>query len=371
MRTARVLLVLGVIVAFFVPLPARAQDDDSPEKRSRVTINGRTIEVVGSGASVQVTDDGVVIRSGKRTVRVSPGKLFVGDNPTDLPEYRTLKLDLRKNRVWVDDREVADLGAALEEAEEALDEAGRAVDEAGKALDEAAKALEWERRGKDDEADEDDDETDGDVEEASFPLEEVKKVALRGLTRAFRIETDARAKKVTVRRAGPARTLARVSVTLDEGILSVEPSSGVEPQPRILVVMPPSMPLSIRECRGGSVGELSDALQIAQSGVGDVTIGKVGSADVEVMGSGDVEIASVEGGDLRIAVGGSGSVIVGGGTAKKGELTISGTGDILCRAVIAKATLSVTGTGTIQVVAPKEIVRKSVTGTGEIEILKE
>ncbi len=326
-----------VIAALWVASAAYAQDEKKSSGHSTVSIDGKTIEVVGGTSSVSSSNGRVSIKSGDHEVVIEDGKIVVGGESHDLGDFTKLTLTVEDGgiKVNVDGKDLSDL----------IKWANR-LGEIGGEEDKGAPPT-----------------------EDKFPAEKVKSVSLQGLSKKFAVEADAEAKEVVVRRKGKAGEVEQLTVTLKDGTLSVSAKEDATSQARVSVVVPPGTALQVLGCRNGIIGDLGGDLTLETLGSDNIKVGKVHGATVKVAGSGDVDIASVDGGDLALEVMGSGDILVRGGTAHFGKLSVLGSGDIVCRAKIGKASAGVMGSGDIKLVEPGEFVEKSILGSGDIEVL--
>ncbi len=373
-------LALALALSIVLAAPAWAGDEETSSSRSVITVDGRTIEVIGgNGSSVTSRDGVVVIRSNDQEVRVHGNKIEIKGRKHDLPEYKHLTIKTGKKSVKVDvdgrdlDEILEETGQAVAEAGEAMDEADEALKEAAGALDEASKVLEGLGMGPDALKDAGKDAGAGDHPESAgppdkedlFPVDQVKTIRLEGLHESYRVEIDPKAKDVAVQRR---KGTVGITPTWADGTLTVK-GSGIG-QARVTVVAPPGFALQVTGCRGGKIGDFGGALTLSTLGSESVKVGKVASADLQSSGSGRIVVAAIDGGDLKVDILGSGGVEIAGGKVREGRLAISGSGNLVCRATIAKAWLSILGSGRMKVAPPTEVVEKKVLGNGSIEILK-
>jgi hypothetical protein len=128
-----------------------------------------------------------------------------------------------------------------------------------------------------------------------------------------------------------------------------------------------ALSMDVAGCGDWNVGDVAGRLDLDVSGLGDVKVGRTGSADVELSGLGDVDIASVNG-PLSVSASGLGDVDVHGGHATVMKASLSGMGDLTFKGVADSLDADASGMGEINVAKVTGPVHKSRSGLASINI---
>lgn len=125
--------------------------------------------------------------------------------------------------------------------------------------------------------------------------------------------------------------------------------------------------LDVSGCGDWTVADVAGRLDLDVSGLGDVNVGRTGSARVNLSGLGDVDIASVNG-PLDVSASGMGDVDVHGGHATVMKASLSGMGDLSFKGVADSLEADASGMGEINVAKVTGPVRKSRSGLASINV---
>jgi hypothetical protein len=128
-----------------------------------------------------------------------------------------------------------------------------------------------------------------------------------------------------------------------------------------------ALSMDVSGCGDWKVGDVAGQLDLDVSGLGDVDIGRTGSAHVELSGLGDVDIASVNG-PLNVSASGLGDVEVHGGHATVMRASLSGMGDLSFKGVADSLDADASGMGEINVAKVTGPVHKSRSGLASINV---
>jgi hypothetical protein len=147
-----------------------------------------------------------------------------------------------------------------------------------------------------------------------------------------------------------------------------------------------SLTLHQSGCGGSEVGDMSERLEIHNSGSGTVKAGAAPSAEVHMAGSGDValgaiaqrleahiagsgevEAASVRG-SLEVHTAGSGDMKAAGGALSNAIVEIAGSGAVEIDAPVETLEVKIAGSGDVTVSQPVRDVDASLAGSGDVTV---
>lgn len=299
----------------------------SPGK-SIISLNGRTVEILGDVTSNTTINNRVLVKTATHTIRLDGRALRIDGQAVALPKFGKLVIDCRQAAVKL----TAD-GAEVPFAQNVA----------------AEKPLEAAR-------------TD------NFDAAQVKEIVVRGLTEKMSVKVVAPGAQIAVERRGLEEDLPEIACELKDATLHIRGGDGF--QPALTLSAPPGIKLTIKECFGGEIGDLQAPLDLHASGVGNYTVGKITDANLTVSGVSKIDVAGVNG-DADLSLSGSGSIAIKAGAIGKLAVAISGVGSVDCRAKAQAASFSLSGAGSVTVAKPARVDKLSKTGVGSVQFLEE